>query len=156
MLIRVKKMKLNTLFNNQGAKKGKKRVGRGIGSGKGKTCGRGVKGQKARSGVAIKGFEGGQMPIIKRLPKRGFNCHTSIIYQIVTVNDIENLAKSKRLDQAKAITKVDLLEIGFFKNLSAPVKLLGGSAIKTKFTIQLDAYSESARKIIENAGGQII
>lgn len=150
-------MKLNTLFNNLGSKKNRKRLGRGIGSGTGKTCGRGVKGQKARSGVAIKGFEGGQMPMIKRLPKRGFNCPSSIVYQLVSVNQIEGLVVSNILDGASVIKKDDLLKVGFIKRLHTPIKLLAGnSKINTKLLIQLDAYSNAAKKAIEDAQGQVL
>ena len=151
-------MRLNTLFNNPGAKKNRIRVGRGIGSGKGKTCGRGTKGQKARSGVAIKGFEGGQMPIIKRLPKRGFNCPTTIKYQIVSIFDVEKLVIEKRINAAEPINKQQLLSAGLVKSASKPVKMLvtGKGEIKTKLIVELNAYSQSARALIEKAGGQIL
>ena len=149
-------MQLNELFNNLGSKKTGKRLGRGIGSGKGKTCGRGVKGQKARSGVAIKGFEGGQMPLIKRLPKRGFNCPTSTIYQIVNLSDIENLISRANFNSSKVITKEYLVAEGLIKNLSSPVKLLAnGGKLEKKISIQVDAYSKAAKKIVETAGGQV-
>ena len=150
-------MKLNKLLNNPGAKKSGKRVGRGIGSGKGKTCGRGVKGQKSRSGVAIKGFEGGQMPIIKRLPKRGFNCPTTKIYKVINVVDIEAMITSNRLDVSEVITKDHLVKIGLVKNPTSLIKLLGGGGkVRQKLSIKLDACSTSARKIIEEAGGQVL
>lgn len=151
-------MRLNTLFNNPGAKKSRLRLGRGIGSGKGKTCGRGTKGQKSRSGVAIKGFEGGQMPIIKRLPKRGFNCPTSITYQIVNLYDVERFVLEKRLNAQEPITQEQLVKAGIVKSSSKPVKLLvsGSGDIKAKLIVQLDAYSQSARALVEKAGGQII
>ena len=150
-------MKLNILINNPGSKKTGKRLGRGIGSGKGKTCGRGVKGQKARSGVAIKGFEGGQMPLIKRLPKRGFNCPSTKKYQLVNIEQIEYLILAKRLDIAEVINRESLLQAGIIKVKSLPVKLLAvGDKISKKVSIQLDAYSKTAREIIEKAGGQIL
>ena len=101
-------MKLNTLFNLPGSKKSRKRVGRGTGSGIGKTCGRGVKGQKSRSGVAIK-TEGGQMPLIKRLPKRGFSCSKSVNYTTISLADIEALIEMKRIDDKNSINKDCLL-----------------------------------------------
>ena len=150
-------MKLNTLFNNPGAKKKSKRVGRGIGSGKGKTCGRGVKGQKSRAGVAIKGFEGGQMPLIKRLPKRGFNSLKSIKYDILSIKDINILIELGRLDATKLINKEALVRAKFIKNSKSLVKVLSGdSKLDCKVDIQLDAYSASAKEVIKEAGGQIL
>ncbi|WP_341756213.1 MULTISPECIES: 50S ribosomal protein L15 [unclassified Candidatus Tisiphia] len=151
-------MKLNELSNNFGAKRDKKRVGRGIGSGKGKTCGRGVKGQKSRSGVAIKGFEGGQMPMIKRLPKRGFNCPNSKKYNVVNIADIEFLISESRLSSTEVITKEKLVEVGLIKNSNLLVKLLSVSSgeFNSPLSFQLDAYSASAKKIIEQVGGQIL
>lgn len=150
-------MKLNKLVNNPGAKKKSKRLGRGIGSGKGKTCGRGVKGQKSRSGVAIKGFEGGQMPIIKRLPKRGFNCPTTKIYRVVNVSDLESMLTSCYLNVAEIITKEQLVKVGLVKSPRSLVKLLaGGGKLSQKISIKLDACSAAARKIIEEAGGQVL
>lgn len=150
-------MKLNMLTNNPGAKKTGKRLGRGIGSGKGKTCGRGEKGQKARSGVSIRWFEGGQMPMKKRLPKRGFNCPSSTIYKVVGIAAIERLIDKKVLDASKTITKEDLVKVGLVKTSNFPVKLLSDAKkLTTKFTIQLDAYSKSAKEILEKVGGQTI
>lgn len=152
----MKDMKLNTLFNVPGSKKPRKRVGRGIGSGTGKTCGRGVKGQKSRSGVAIK-TEGGQMPLIKRLPKRGFNCSKSVDYTAISVADIEVLIGMKRIDATKNINKDTLVSIGYIKSTKTPVKLLGGvEKIEHKLTIELDACSASAKSVIEKAGGKIL
>ncbi len=149
-------MKLNTLFNVPGSKKPRKRVGRGIGSGTGKTCGRGVKGQKSRSGVAIK-TEGGQMPLIKRLPKRGFNCSKSVDYTAISVADIEALIAMKRIDVEKNINKDMLLSIGYIKSKKVPVKLLGGiEKTSHKLTIELDACSAGAKDVIEKAGGKVL
>lgn len=151
-------MKLNELSNNFGAKKAKKRVGRGIGSGIGKTCGRGVTGQKSRSGVAIKGFEGGQMPIIKRLPKRGFNCPNSTKYQAINIIDIELLLSAGSLKNDEIITKSKLLEVGLIKKSAVLVKLLSdrSSEFNSPISFKLDAYSINAKKIIEQSGGQIL
>ncbi|WP_253308002.1 MULTISPECIES: 50S ribosomal protein L15 [unclassified Rickettsia] len=151
-------MKLNELYNNFGSKKNRKRVGRGIGSGKGKTCGRGVKGQKSRSGVAIKGFEGGQTPIIKRLPKRGFNSLSPKKYNVVNIYDIEALLLAGRLNGAEIITKEKLVEVGLIKNSNLLVKLLSvstdGFAVPLSF--KLDAYSSKTKELIEKTGGQIL
>lgn len=156
-------MELNTLFDNPGSKKKRKRVGRGIGSGKGKTCGRGVKGQKSRAGVAIKGFEGGQTSIVKRLPKRGFCRFNAFSYQVLNIHDINSLLESGKLDAAQIINKAALVSAGIIKNTRVLVKLLLlGSAIaddiklRHKLIIQLDAYSASAKEAIHNAGGQIL
>ena len=149
-------VKLNTLFNIDGSKKPRKRVGRGIASGTGKTCGRGVKGQKSRSGVAIK-TEGGQMPLIKRLPKRGFNCSKSVNYTAISIADIEALIQIKRIDSKNEINKEILVNIGYIKSDKVPVKLLGGvEKTAHKLTIKLDACSASAKSVIENAGGKLL
>ena len=150
-------MKLNELSNNKGAKKDRKRVGRGIGSGKGKTCGRGVKGQKSREGVAIKGFEGGQTSIIKRLPKRGFNCPSSVKYEVVNISDIESWVIAQNIDLSLVITKEHLVESGFIKKTTSLVKILAGTEkIENKILIKVDNYSASAKKIIEEVGGQAL
>jgi len=149
-------MKLNTLFNVPGSKKPRKRVGRGIASGTGKTCGRGVKGQKSRSGVAIK-TEGGQMPLIKRLPKRGFSCSKAVNYTAISIADIEALIEMKRIDAKASINKEILVAIGYIKSQKVPVKLLGGQEKTShKLTIELDACSASAKSVIENAGGKVV
>ncbi len=150
-------MRLNTLANNLGAKKNRKRVGRGIGSGKGKTCGRGVKGQKSRAGVAIKGFEGGQKPMIKRLPKRGFNCPTSKTYQIINLIDIEYLLEEGVFNPAETVTKESLVAVGLIKNTSVLTKLSSGGIEASKaFSIKLDAYSKTAIAAVEKAGGKVL
>lgn len=149
-------MKLNTLFNVPGSKSAKKRVGRGIGSGTGKTCGRGMKGQKSRSGVAIK-TEGGQMPLIKRLPKRGFNCSKSVDYTAINLADIEALIAMKRIEAKSTINKELLVSIRYIKSTKIPVKLLGGlKKIDSKLTIELDAVSASAKAVVEKAGGKVL
>ena len=149
-------MKINTLFNIPGSKKTKKRVGRGIGSGKGKTCGRGHKGQKSRSGVAIK-TEGGQMPIIKRLPKRGFNSLNPKSYKVVNVADIDALITAKKIDPSKTINKEILVNVGVINNVKVPVKLLGNvKEFNHNISLQLDACSKSAKSIVEKAGGKIL
>jgi len=149
-------MRVNSLFNVPGSRKPRKRIGRGNGSGTGRTGGRGEKGQKSRSGVAIK-TEGGQMPIIKRLPKRGFNSSKSISYTPVSMADIEFLIIEKRIDSSVLINKASLVDIGYIKSEKTPVKLLAGvDKMNFKITVQLDAYSKTARELIEKAGGQVL
>jgi len=149
-------MRVNSLFNVPGSRKPRKRIGRGNGSGTGRTGGRGEKGQKSRSGVAIK-TEGGQMPIIKRLPKRGFNSSKSISYTPISMADIEFLIIEKRIDSSVLINKASLVDIGYIKSEKIPVKLLAGvDKMNFKITVQLDAYSKTARELIEKAGGQVL
>lgn len=149
-------MRVNSLFNLPGSRKPRKRIGRGNGSGTGRTGGRGEKGQKSRSGVAIK-TEGGQMPIIKRLPKRGFNSSKSISYTPISMADIEFLIIEKRIDSSVLINKASLVDIGYIKSEKTPVKLLAGvDKMNFKITVQLDAYSKTARELIEKAGGQVL
>ena len=149
-------MKLNELFNLPGSRKKKVRVGRGIGSGIGKTCGRGVKGQKARAGVAVKGFEGGQMPLIFRLPKRGFNCPSSSGFVPVNFCTINELLESKKIQESASIDKELLVKCGVLKNTRHKVKLLAKGELKHKFDFNLDAYSEAAKAAIQQAGGKIL
>ncbi|MBM3466476.1 MAG: 50S ribosomal protein L15 [Alphaproteobacteria bacterium] len=149
-------MRVNSLFNVPGSRKPRKRIGRGNGSGTGRTGGRGEKGQKSRSGVAIK-TEGGQMPIIKRLPKRGFNSSKSISYTPISMADIEFLIIEKRIDSSVLINKASLVDIGYIKSEKTPVKLLAGvDKMNFKITVQLDAYSKTARELIEKADGQVL
>lgn len=152
-------MKLNELYNNIGAKKNKKRVARGIGSGKGKTAGRGVKGQKSRAGVAIKGFEGGQTPMIKRLPKRGFNCISSKKYNVINIYNIESAIVEERLNANDVITKEKLIEIGLInKSNKKLVKLLSICSDDFNYPLlfKLDSYSSKAKEIVEKAGGKLL
>ena len=149
-------MKINSLFNVPGSRKPRKRICRGNGSGTGRTGGRGEKGQKSRSGVAIK-TEGGQMPLIKRLPKRGFNSSKSIDYTSISVADIEVLVAEKRIEAHEVLNKAQLVSVGYIKSEKTPVKLLGGiDKMKFKISVQLDAYSKSARELIEKAGGEVL
>lgn len=150
-------IKLNTLFNNIGAKKSKKRVGRGIGSGTGKTCGRGVKGQKARSGVAIKGFEGGQMPLIKRLPKRGFRSRCKKDCIIINLSTIADLMDDNTIVVDQLLDKQFLVDHKLIKDIDLKVKLLNSKTSLSKaVTFKLDYYSESVKNLIENSGSKII
>jgi large subunit ribosomal protein L15 len=132
-----------------------KRVGRGIGSGKGKTAGRGHKGQKSRSGVAIKGFEGGQMPIYKRLPKRGFNNIFSLKSYIITLGHLQSFIDNKKLDPKKEINLDTLIEAGIIKSSCNSVKILGNGDIKDKLNLVSISFSNSAREKIEKSGGSI-
>ena len=149
-------MRVNSLFNVPGSRKPRKSLGRGNGSGTGRTGGRGEKGQKSRSGVSIK-TEGGQMPLIKRLPKRGFNSSKSIRYTPISMADIEFLIIEKRIDTSVVFNKTSLVNIGYIKSEKTPVKLLAGiDKMNFKISVQLDAYSKTAKELIEKAGGQVL
>jgi large subunit ribosomal protein L15 len=148
-------MKLNELSDNPGSTKNRMRVGRGIGSGKGKTGGRGVKGQKARTGVAIKGFEGGQMPLHRRLPKRGFYNPFSTDYNEVNLGRIQQAVDAGKLD-AKALVTVDtLIAAGVIAKPRDGVKILGNGEIKAKLAFEVSAASKGAIAAIEGAGGSV-
>ena len=148
-------MRLNEIRDNAYAKHTKKRVGRGIGSGKGKTSGKGHKGQKARSGVAIKGFEGGQMPLHRRLPKHGFNNIFRKEYSIIGLDLIQNAIDSGKIDQKKPINAEVLKKNGVITKVRDGVKLLGNGSIKSEIDIEVAAASASAKKAIEKAKGKI-
>ena len=145
-------MKLNTLVKTNFSKM---RVGRGIGSGKGKTSGRGVKGQKSRSGVAIKSFEGGQMPLYRRLPKRGFKPITRKNIAIINISDIESYIKNKKIKAQDEINIKILTEKKLINKKYNKLKILGNGEIKDKLKIKTDFISESAKSKIEKAGGVI-
>ncbi|PPD25218.1 MAG: 50S ribosomal protein L15, partial [Methylocystis sp.] len=142
-------MKLNEITDNPGASKNRMRVGRGIGSGKGKTGGRGVKGQKARTGVAIKGFEGGQMPLHRRLPKRGFYNPFSTHYNEVNLGRIQQALDAGKLDAAAPVTIEALLAAGVVTRPRDGVKILGQGELKTKLAFEVSAASKSAVAAIE-------
>jgi large subunit ribosomal protein L15 len=148
-------MKLNELSDNQGATKARKRVGRGIGSGTGKTGGRGVKGQKSRSGVAIKGFEGGQMPIHRRLPKRGFNNIFSKNFAEVNLGRLQTAIDAGKLDANKTIDAAALKEAGVVRRVKDGVRILGGGELKAKVSLDVAGASASAIAAVEKAGGSI-
>jgi large subunit ribosomal protein L15 len=148
-------MELNQLQDNPGARKSRMRVGRGIGCGKGKTCGRGYKGQTSRSGVAIKGFEGGQMPIHRRLPKRGFNNHTRIEFDVLTLRDIQVMLDNNSLDAKQPITTALLKEKGLLAKTSEGVKLLVKGELKNKVTIEFERASKAAIAAVEKLGGSV-
>jgi large subunit ribosomal protein L15 len=148
-------MKLNEIRDNPGAVKKRMRVGRGIGSGKGKTAGRGVKGQKSRSGVAIKGFEGGQMPIHRRLPKRGFNNIGARDLNEVNVGRIQQAVDAGRLDVSAPVTVEALVAAGVCSRVRDGVKILGIGELKAKLTFDVAGASKTARAAIERAGGTV-
>jgi large subunit ribosomal protein L15 len=148
-------MKLNAIADNAGARKRRMRVGRGIGSGKGKTAGRGVKGQKSRTGVAIKGFEGGQMPLHRRLPKRGFLPPHQKTWQVVNLGSLQKAIDDKKLDTGKTIDAAAMQAAGLFKNASDGVRLLGKGEIKTKIEVKVAGASASAIAAVEKAGGKV-
>ena len=148
-------MKLNEIKDNLGSTKSRKRIGRGIGSGKGKTSGKGHKGQKSRSGVSIKGFEGGQMPIHRRLPKRGFTNINRIHFTELNLNNIQKLIDGKRIDPKKTITYKTLFDLGLVKSKTAKIKLLGKGDIKVKIDIEVSAFSNSAKVSVEKIGGSV-
>ncbi|MEN3931010.1 50S ribosomal protein L15 [Microvirga sp. W0021] len=148
-------MKLNSIRDNEGATKARMRVGRGIGSGKGKTGGRGVKGQTSRSGVAIKGFEGGQMPLHRRLPKRGFNKPNAVHLNEVNVGRIQEAIDAGKLDKSAAITNAALVAAGICSKALDGVKILGVGELKAKLAFEVNGASKSAVAAIEKAGGSV-
>jgi len=148
-------MKLNEIRDNEGARKKSKVLGRGIGSGKGKTCGRGVKGQKARTGVALKGFEGGQMPLIRRLPKRGFKNIFAKDYSAVNIGRLQQAIDAGRIDAKKPITSEILMAAGVASKARDGVRLIGNGEIKSKVDITVAGASKSAIAAVEKVGGKV-
>ncbi|MBD2841438.1 50S ribosomal protein L15 [Erythrobacter rubeus] len=148
-------MKLNDIRDNEGARKGRMRVGRGIGSGKGKTAARGQKGQKSRSGVAIKGFEGGQMPLHMRLPKRGFNNPFGKDYAEVNIGMVQKWIDAKKLDGKKDVTEEALRESGLVRGGKDGVRLLGKGEIKAKVKFVVTGATKGAIAAVEKAGGSV-
>ncbi|MBB4658899.1 50S ribosomal protein L15 [Parvularcula dongshanensis] len=144
-------MRLNDLRDNAGARKPKKRVGRGIGSGSGKTGGRGVKGQKSRSGVAIKGFEGGQMPLHMRLPKRGFLTPNAKSYAEVSLDKLQAMADAG----TTTIDEAALREAGYLPRAMDGVRVLGSGELTAKLDLTVTYATKSAREAIEKAGGSV-
>ena len=147
-------MKLNELRDNEGATKNRIRVGRGIGSGKGKTCGRGQKGQKSRSGVAVNGFEGGQLPIYRRLPKRGFKNPFAKEFAVVNLDTIQKAVDAGKLNAA-AIDVAALMNAGVISKELDGVRLLARGAITSKVTISVNSASKAAVAAVEKAGGKV-
>jgi large subunit ribosomal protein L15 len=148
-------MKLNEISDNDGARKTRKRVGRGIGSGMGKTGGRGQKGQKSRSGVAIKGYEGGQMPLYRRLPKRGFTSLNTKRYEVVNVGRLQAAVDAGRLDASKLVTEAALTASGVIGKVRAGVRVLGGGELTAKLQIEVSGATKSAIAAVEKAGGSL-
>jgi len=148
-------MKLNELHDNPGATKKRKRIGRGPGSGTGKTGGRGIKGQKSRSGVAIKGYEGGQMPLYQRLPKRGFNKPNRKQYAVVNLGLIQKFVDDKKLDAKSAITEDVLIASGLVRRKLDGVRVLAKGEISTKLTIEVTGASKAAVEAVAKAGGSL-
>ncbi|TNE38441.1 MAG: 50S ribosomal protein L15 [Alphaproteobacteria bacterium] len=148
-------MKLNQLADNTGARKGRMRVGRGIGSGKGKTGGRGVKGQKSRSGVAIKGYEGGQMPIHMRLPKRGFNKPNRLEFAEVNVGRIQKAVDAGKLDAKATVTEDALIAAGVVRRKLDGVRILAKGTLTAGVTLEVTGASKAAIEAVEKAGGKI-
>jgi len=148
-------MKLNEIRDNNGARSNRKRVGRGIGSGTGKTSGSGHKGQKARSGVSINGFEGGQMPIHRRLPKRGFNNIFRKQYVVVNVGLIQAAIDAGRIDSKKTINAEALKTAGIVSKSKDGIRLLANGEIKAKVNLEVSGASAAAIQAVEKAGGSV-
>ena len=148
-------MKLNEIRENPASSRPRKRIGRGIGSGKGKTGGRGVKGQKSRSGVAIKGFEGGQMPIHMRLPKRGFNNIFRKEYAVVNLGQLQAAVDKGTLDAKKPVNGEALVAAGLIHKVGDGVKVLAKGEMKAKLTLDVAKASAAAVAAVEKAGGKI-
>ncbi|MBB3382435.1 MULTISPECIES: 50S ribosomal protein L15 [unclassified Rhizobium] len=148
-------MKLNEIKDNEGSTHSRKRLGRGIGSGSGKTGGRGVKGQKSRSGVAINGFEGGQMPIYRRLPKRGFNNIFASDYVVVSLARIQAAVDAGKLDAKNTVDAAALKAAGVIRRVKDGVRVLSDGELKAKLALEVAGASKSAVEKIEKAGGSI-
>ncbi len=148
-------MKLNELRDNPGATKSRKRVGRGPGSGMGKTAGRGIKGQKSRSGVAINAYEGGQMPLYMRLPKRGFNKPNRKKYAVVNLGLLQKFIDAGKLDAGKEITEDVLLEAGVIRRRLDGVRVLAKGEITSKVNLSVTGASKAAIAAVEKAGGAL-
>ncbi|MDF1857118.1 50S ribosomal protein L15 [Pseudooceanicola sp.] len=148
-------MKLNELRDNPGATKARKRVARGPGSGTGKTAGRGIKGQKSRSGVAIKGYEGGQMPLYQRLPKRGFTKPNRKQFAVINLGLIAKFIETGKLDASATITEDVLVATGALRRKLDGVRVLAKGEIATKVAIEVTGASKAAIEAVEKAGGSL-
>lgn len=148
-------MQLNDIADKAGSRRQRKRVGRGIGSGTGKTSGKGHKGAKARSGVAIKGFEGGQMPIYQRLPKRGFTKPNRKQYAVVNLGMIQKFVDAKKIDAKNPVTEDVLIEAGLVRRKLDGVRILAKGELSTKLSIEVTGASKSAIEAVEKAGGSL-
>ena len=147
-------MKLNEIRDNEGARKSRKRVARGIGSGSGKTGGRGQKGQKSRSGVAVNGFEGGQMPIYRRLPKRGFKNHFAKVFAVINLDTLQKAIDAGKLN-AEDVNVDALLNAGIISKKLDGVRLLARGAITSKVNVTVNSASKTAVAAIEKVGGKV-
>ncbi|MGP3697906.1 50S ribosomal protein L15 [Rhodobacter sp. NSM] len=148
-------MKLNELRDNEGAARKKKRVARGPGSGKGKTAGRGIKGQKSRSGVALNGYEGGQMPLYRRLPKRGFTKPNRKEYAVVNLGLIQKFVDAGKLDASQPIDETAIVAAGVTSHKRDGIRVLGKGEITAKLALTVTGASKSAVEAVEKAGGSI-
>ncbi len=148
-------MNLNQISDKAGATKNRKRVGRGIGSGTGKTASRGVKGQKSRSGVSLVGFEGGQMPLFRRLPKRGFNNIFAKSYAAFNIGDLQKAIDNKKFDAKAKVSEASLREAGLLKGRYDGIRILARGELKAKLTIEAAGASKAAVQAVEKAGGKI-
>ena len=148
-------MKLSDIADNAGSRKKRMRVGRGIGSGKGKTSGRGGKGQTARSGVRIKGFEGGQMPLHRRLPKRGFNNIFRLDFAEINLDRLQEAIDAKLVDVKETVTAESLVKTGVLRRAKDGLRLLGRGELKAKIAIEVHGASKSAIEAVEKAGGTV-
>lgn len=148
-------MNLNEIRDNAGSTKNRKRIGRGIGSGTGKTAGRGVKGQKSRSGVSLLGFEGGQMPLYRRLPKRGFNNIFAKSFAAFNIGDLQKAVDAKKLDAKAVVNEAALREAGMLKGRYDGVRILARGELKAKLNIEAAGASKAAVAAIEKAGGSV-
>lgn len=146
-------MKLNELFSGIPRLKGRKVLGRGLGCGKGKTSGKGHKGQKARAGCSVKGFEGGQQSIFTRLPKRGFKPFTRKEYEVVNLSVLQRLVDEKKLDKKAVVSKELLARLGVIPSVKSRVKVLGKGTLKVKMSVQCDAVSKSASERVSVSEG---
>ena len=149
-------MRLNELSDNPGAFTARKRVGRGIGSGKGKTSGRGHKGQKSRSGVSLKGFEGGQMPLYRRLPKRGFTNIFKKRFDVVNLDRLQLAVDAGRIDAKEPVDRAALVAAGLVRKGRAAVRLLARGELTAVLTIEVDGASKAALAAVEKAGGKVV
>ena len=148
-------MKLNELSDKEGATHSKKRLGRGIGSGSGKTAGRGVKGQKARSGVALNGFEGGQMPLYRRLPKRGFKNIFAKKFNVVSLARVQQAVDAEKLDAKATVDAEALVKAGVIRRAKDGVRLLSDGELKAKLSFDIAGASKAAIEKVEKAGGSV-
>ncbi|SIS92946.1 50S ribosomal protein L15 [Paracoccus saliphilus] len=148
-------MKLHEIRDNEGATPTKKRVARGPGSGKGKTAGRGIKGQKSRSGVALNGYEGGQMPLYRRLPKRGFKKPNAKSFAVINLGQLQSFVDAGKLDAKADVTEDALVTAGVVRRKLDGIRLLGKGELKAKLNITVTGASKSAVEAVEKAGGKV-